>query len=102
MNKIGDFFKRIKVEKNNVPTVEAKHIEDYEIRFKDDFTLFKDEKEKIIQGAKELLEIGMARDAEDAIITCAVMFRGMRYYTTEKNEDGKTVLVLEEIAQIER
>ena len=102
MKKLGDFLKSIKVERNQI-AVSTVNNEDSEIEIdiEGDIQLFKDEKEKIIQGAKELLEIGKADDIEDAIITYAMMFRGLGFERTEKNENGKKTVVLRETAQRE-
>ena len=102
MRKLGDFLKRIKVkEVNTTPVIQINSIEDIQIHIEGDVQLFKDEKEKIIQGAKELLEIGKADDIEDAIITYAMMFRGLSFSRTEKSENGKKTVVLRETAQSE-
>ena len=102
MGKIGDFIKRIKVEKNkDIVNTLNNGVSDVEIDIEGDLQLFKDEKEKIIQGAKELLEIGKADDIEDAIITYAMMFRGLGFERTEKSENGKKTVVLRETAQRE-
>lgn len=102
MRKIGEFIKRIKVEKNkHIVNTLNNGVSDVEIDIEGDIQLFKDEKEKIIQGAKELLEIGKADDIEDAIITYAMMFRGLGFERTEKSENGKKTVVLRETAQRE-
>ena len=102
MRKLGDFLKRIKVkEVNTTPVIQKNNIEDVQIHIEGDVQLFKDEKEKIIEGAKQLLEIGKADDIEDAIITYAMMFRGLSFSRTEKNENGKKTIVLRETAQSE-
>lgn len=102
MRKIGEFIKRIKVEKNkHIVNTLNNGVSDVEIDIEGDIQLFKDEKEKIIQGAKELLEIGKADDIEDAIITYAMMFKGLGFERTEKSENGKKTVVLRETAQRE-
>ena len=102
MRKIGEFIKRIKVEKNkHIVSPVNTGISDIEINIEGDIKLFKDEKEKIIKGAKQLLEIGKADDIEDAIITYAMMFRGLSFSRTEKSENGKKTVVLRETAQRE-
>lgn len=108
MREFGDFFKRIKVKssveecKNNTSITKSNSGEDIQIDIKGDIGLFEDEKEKIIEGAKTLLQMGKADNMEDAIITFAVMFRGLKFCEVQKSEDGKTIVVLKEIAQIER
>ena len=102
MRKLGDFLKRIKVkEVNAMPAIQKNSFEDVQIHIEGDVQLFKDEKEKIIEGAKQLLEIGKADNIEDAIITYAMMFRGLTFEKTEKNENGKKTVVLRETAQRE-
>ena len=98
MRKLGDFFKRIKVEEKIEPVVKNTDIQDVQIEIEGNVELFKDEKEKIIQGARQLLELGRADDMEDAIITFATMFRGLRFSKVQKCEDGKKVIVLRETA----
>ena len=103
MRKKGDFFKRIRVEKNqDVVTSVDNEVSDVEIDIEGDIQLFKDEKEKIIHGAKQLLEIGRADNIEDAIITYAMIFRGLCFARTEKSENGKKTIVLRETAQGEK
>ncbi len=99
MKKIGDFFKRIRVSENNKPITENNNIQEFQIHIEGNLKFFKDEEEKIIQGAKELMKSGGAKNMEDAIITIAVMFRGLRYSETKKAEDGRTVIVLKETIQ---
>lgn len=102
MRKLGDFFKRIKVkEVNSMPVIQKNSFEDVQIHIEGDVQLFKDEKEKIIEGAKQLLEMGKVDDIEDAIITYAMMFRGLSFERTEKRENGKKTVVLRETAQRE-
>lgn len=102
MRKLGDFLKRIKIkEVNTTPGIQKNSIENVQIHIEGDVQLFKDEKEKIIEGAKQLLEIGKADDIEDAIITYAMMFRGLGFERTEKSENGKKTVVLRETPQRE-
>ena len=103
MRKLGDFFKRIKVkEVNTTPVILKNSIENVQIHIEGDVQLFQDEKEKIIEGAKQLLEIGKADNIEDAIITYAIMFRGLGFSKTiKRSEDGNTIIVLKETAQRE-
>ena len=62
--------------------------------------MFEDEEEQIKVGAKQLLEIGRAKDMNDAIATIGTMFRGLRYRGTEVTEDGKTVITFEDVVSI--
>lgn len=78
---------------------ENNNTQQIEIQIEGNIDLFKDEKERIIQGAKQLLAIGKADDMEDAIITAAVMFRGLKFKETKTTDDGKVVVVLRETAQ---
>ena len=53
MRKLGDFLKRIKIkEVNTTPVIQKNSIENVQIHIEGDIQLFKDEKEKIIEGAK--------------------------------------------------
>lgn len=102
MKKLGDFLKRIKVERSqDVASIVNNEDSEVEIDIDGDIELFKDEKEKIIKGAKQLLEIGKADDIEDAIITYAMMFRGLGFERTEERENGRKTVVLRETAQRE-
>lgn len=47
------------------------------------------------------MEIGKAESIEDAIITYATMFRGLKFSNVQKTEEGKTVVVLRETAQLD-
>jgi len=97
LRKFGDFFKRIKVTQEPTTSIdENKRSQEIQIQIEGDVGLFKDEKEKIIEGAKQLLEIGRAENMEDAIITVAVMLRGLKFKETKRTEEGKTVVVLME------
>lgn len=58
--------------------------------------LFENESEQILLGAQTLLETKVADNIEDAIITFAAMFRGLKYQETKKAEDGKTIIVLKD------
>lgn len=100
LGKLGEFFKKIKVTQEPTTSIdENKTTQEIQIQIEGDVGLFKDEKEKIIEGAKQLLEIGRAENMEDAIITVAVMLRGLKFKETKKTQDGKTVVVLKEIDQ---
>lgn len=93
----SDFLKRIKVKDNtSVDETKVDVTQDIQIEIEGDIGLFKDEKEQIIQGAKQLLEMGRAENIEDAIITIATMFRGLKFGGTKKTTDGKTIVVLRE------
>lgn len=98
MKRIENFLKRIKVtkeeethesDKNSIPEVDT---QGFQIQIEGDIELFEDEKEKIIQGAKQLLELGRAEDMEDAIITFATMFRGLKFHGTKNKENGIKVV----------
>ena len=100
MEKLGAFFKRIKeTQKTNTLIHENKTSQEILVQIEGDVGLFKDEKEKIIEGAKQLLEIKKAENMEDAIITAAVMLRGLKFKETKRTEDGRIVVVLRETVQ---
>lgn len=102
IKKFGDFFKRIRVREENKIEANTMHkvdSQDIQIQIEGNIHLFKDEKEKIIEGAKQLLELGKADNMEDAIVTFAVMFRGLKFSEVKKTEEGTTVVVLRETAQ---
>lgn len=73
--------------------------EDIKIIIEGDINLFEDEKEKIIEGAKQLLELGKADDMEDAIKVFATIFRGLSCGENQKDKDGNTIIVLRETAR---
>lgn len=100
MGKLGDFFKRIKETQKSTTSIDKnKPSQEIQIEIEGDVGLFKDEKEKIIEGAKQLLEIERAENMEDAIITAAVMLRGLKFKEIKRTEDGRIVVVLRENAQ---
>lgn len=107
MKKFGDFLKRIRVseekitQSNDTQETQSNNTQEIEIQIEGNINLFKNEEEQIMQGAKQLLEIGSADNMEEAIKVFAVMFRGLRFSETKKTEDGKTVVVLEEPAGLE-
>lgn len=93
--KIADFFKRIKVTEDNLDTKRSNdNVQQIEIEIQEDSGIFKNEKDKIMQGARELLKIGKADNMEDAIVTFAVMFRGLKFSEVKKTKEGTTVVVL--------
>ena len=96
VRKFGDFFKRIKLAEKDILSTENNSDKQVQIQIDGDMDLFKDEKEKIIQGAKQLLEIGKATDMADAIITFATIFRGLKLKETKRCEDGTLIVVLRE------
>lgn len=94
---VSEFFKRIKAkDASNEEETKADVTQDIEIEIDGNIDLFKDEKEQIMQGAKQLLEMGKADNMEDAIITIAVMFRGLKFREIKKDESGRTIVVLKE------
>jgi hypothetical protein len=99
VRKFGDFFKRIKLSEKDINKTEHNSTQQVKIQIEGNIDLFKDEKEKIILGAKQLLEMGKADDKVDAIITFATMFRGLRFKETKRSEDGTVIVVLRETAQ---
>lgn len=100
LGKLGNFFKRIKETQKATTSIDKnKPSQEIQIEIEGDVGLFKDEKEKIIEGAKQLLEIERAENMEDAIITAAVMLRGLKFKETKRAEDGRIVVVLRETLQ---
>lgn len=102
MSKFRKFFKRImgsgEQSKTEEKTMEKPN-NNIHIQIDGDTGLFKDEKQKIIEGAKQLLELGKCDDMVDAIITFATMFRGLKFREVKKTEEGEIVIVLKETAQ---
>lgn len=94
--KIRDLFKR---KKENNTNDQSNITQEFEIQIQGDVNLFKDEKEKILQGAKQLLEIEKADDMQDAIISIGVMFRGLKFSDVQKTKDGKTIIVFSEVGE---
>ena len=104
INRLGELFKKIKGNSNESKAKENTNIEKTDnihirIQIDGDTGLFKDEKQKIIEGAKQLLELGKCNDMVDAIITFATMFRGLKFREVKKTEEGEIVIVLKETAQ---
>ena len=96
MKNIENFFKRIKVNEDDIkPTNTKVDDSNIEIEIQGDVNLFIDEKEKILEGANKLLELGRAENIEEAIITFATIFRGLKFMES-KNVDGKRVIILRE------
>ena len=101
MSKFRKFFKRINSsgEQNKAEEKTMEKPNNIHIQIDGDIGLFKDEKQKIIEGAKQLLELGKCNDMVDAIITFATMFRGLKFREVKKTEEGEIVIVLKETAQ---
>lgn len=95
--KIRDLFKRKKQNKNSDKQVDV--AQEFEIQIQGDVNLFENEKEKIIEAAKQLLEIGKADDMQDAIISIGVMIRGLKFSEVKKTKDGKTRIVFSEVGE---
>ncbi|MBQ3021563.1 MAG: hypothetical protein IJD92_05015 [Bacilli bacterium] len=71
---------------NNVDNIEL-IIENYN-------NLFENEPEIIKNGALVLLENGNVNNLEEGIIVFATMIRGLKYKKTQKEENGKTRIIL--------
>lgn len=76
----------IKINESDIQIV----IEDYK-------NLFENEIEIIKNGALILLENGDVDNLEEGIIVFATMFRGLKYKNTEKEENGKTKIILRDV-----
>ena len=98
MSKLSDFINKFKKSNKKEVTEEIEQKPTIRIQIDGDINLFKDEKQKIVTGAKQLLEIGQCENMEDAIITYATMFRGLRFKEIKENEDGERIIVLKETA----
>lgn len=97
---ISDFLKRTKLkEKAPVNELKSDVTQNIQIEIEDSTGLFENEKEQIIQGAKQLLEMGKADNMEEAIIIIAVMFRGLKYNETKESANGKIVVLRETAKQ---
>lgn len=100
---VSDFFKRKKLkEETSDDKIKEDVTQDIQIEIEGSIDLYKDEKEQIIQGAKQLLEMGKAEDMEDAIITIATMLRGLKYNETKETANGKIVVLRETVNQKNR
>ena len=107
MSIFGELFKRIiasneqsNTEENNLEEINNNNIiNNIQIQIDGDTGLFKDEKQQIVAGAKQLLEMGKCDDMVDAIITFATMFRGLKFLEIKKLKNGEIVVVLQETAQ---
>ena len=105
MNKINKFLERIKIKPKELPKTinenEENRINNIEIKIEGEIKLFENEEEIIIQGARELLQQGRAVNMQEAVITFAVMFRGLKYKGTQITDNGKQIIVLGETLQDE-
>ncbi|MBQ6991930.1 MAG: hypothetical protein IJN50_03330 [Clostridia bacterium] len=99
MKKGGNFFKRIKVKETPKPIITNNNIDDIQIQIEGDINIFPDEEKQIMQGAKSLLEMGLASNIEEAIAVFAVQFRGLSFCEKKKTDDGKAIIILRETAQ---
>ena len=107
MSIFGELFKRIIASneqsnpgENTVEEINNNNIiNNIRIQIDGDTGLFKDEKQQIVAGAKQLLEMGKCDDMADAIITFATMFRGLKFLEIKKLKNGEIVVVLQETAQ---
>lgn len=96
MLKKGPFWDWIKKTEDTTPSIhEKKEDPKIEIHIEGDINLFKDEKEQILILARQLLEVGRENNMEEAIISAAVMFRGLRYLRTETCDGIKTIILRE-------
>ncbi len=95
MKRIGDFFKRIKVEEQKDTQDTADSDKKVEIHITKSSSMFTNEEEKIMLGAKQLMETGIFKNLEDAIVEVAVNLRGLRFKKIEKTENGKSIVMLE-------
>lgn len=68
-----------------------------EIIIEDNNNLFENEVELIKQGAINLLQNGNVDSLEEGIKVFAVMFRGLKYKRTEKDENGNIKIILKDI-----
>lgn len=67
------------------------------IIIEDNNNLFEDEEELIKQGAINLFENGNVESLEEGIKIFAVMFRGLKYKKTEKDQNGNIRIILKDI-----
>ena len=104
INRLGELFKKIKGNSNESKVKENTNIEKTDnihirIQIDGDTGLFKDEKQKIIERAKQLLELGKCDDMVDAIITCATLLRGLKFRKVKNDGKGEIIIVLKDTAQ---
>ena len=95
MLKKGPFWDLIKRTKDTTLSIPKKEELKIEIHIEGDINLFKDEKKQILILARQLLEAGRESNMEEAIISAAVMVRGLRYLRTETCDGIKTIILRE-------
>jgi len=106
-NKVGsenmsllNFLKRKKkqlLEMNDKVKSNVELSNNIEIIIEDNNNLFENEIELIKQGAINLFENGNVDSIEEGIKIFAVMFRGLKYKRTEKDENGNIKIILKDI-----
>ena len=89
MRKLNEFLKGIRDNKSEENTNTQVDTLNIQIQIEGDTGYFKDEKEQIIAGAKSLLETKAADNMEDAIITFATMFRGLKFKEVKKEGEKR-------------
>lgn len=94
--KIKDLFKR---KKQNNTDNQIDIAQEFEVKIEGNVNLFENEEQKIIEGAKQLLESGNADNMQEAIATIGVMFRGLKFSEVQKTKDGKTIIVFSEVGE---
>jgi hypothetical protein len=67
-----------------------------QINIIDENDVFQNERQKIIESALKLIQLGQYNNIEDAIICAATYDRGFRFSDTYINDKGKRVLVFRE------
>jgi len=84
-----------KTDNNN--TNNEDNIDNIEIIIENYNNLFENEHEIIKNGALVLLENGSVDNLEEGIIVFATIIRGLKYKKTQKEENGKTKIVLSDL-----
>jgi hypothetical protein len=85
---IKDLFKK----KDKTNEKEAEPI--IHIEIDNGSNLFKDEKEAIIEGAKQFLKSGKFKDLEEAILYTAIAIRGLKIKRIDRDIKGEVTIVL--------
>jgi len=88
---------KIKKWNSSKETESIKTNDNIEIIIENCQNLFENEHKIIKDGAYVILENGYVKNYEEAIIIFATMIRGLNFKEIQKEEDGKTKIILSDI-----
>ena len=81
----------------DMPNIKDSKEPTIEIIIEDSTNIFENEQQIILNGAKEFLKNGNVDSLEEGIIVFATMIRGLKYRTTEKDDEGNIKIILKDI-----